>query len=159
MTSVPQRGTTFTIYLTQAQITLATTDDAPAAPPRGNGERVLLIDDEAQLLAVTAEVLSRLGYEPVSFSDGHAALAAFEAAPARFDAVVTDEVMPGLTGTGVASVVRRRRPDVPIVLMSGYSGPLLTQRALGAGVSELLIKPLQPREIATTLARLLQPTT
>ena len=154
--SAPKQGTTFTIYGPLAEVALAAAaDDTAAPPPRGNGERVLLIDDEAPLLAVTAEVLSRLGYEPVSFSDSHAALAAFEAAPGRFDVVVTDEVMPGLTGTGLASVLRRRRPALPIVLVSGYSGPILTQQALAAGVSELLIKPLQSREIATTLARVL----
>jgi CheY-like chemotaxis protein len=153
--SAPGQGSTFTIYGPLAEGTLATADDSAAPPPRGNGERVLLVEDEAPLLAVTAEVLSRLGYEPVSFSDSHAALAAFEAAPGRFDVVVTDEVMPGLTGTGLASVLRRQRPDLPIVLMSGYSGPILTQQALAAGVSELLAKPLQSREIATTLARVL----
>ena len=154
--SAPKQGTTFTIYGPLAEVALAAAaDDAAAPPPRGNGERVLLIDDEAPLLAVTAEVLSRLGYEPVPFSDSHAALAAFEAAPERFDVVVADEVMPGLTGTGLASVLRRRRPALPIVLVSGYSGPILTQQALAAGVSEVLTKPLQSREIATTLARVL----
>ena len=156
--SAPGKGTTFTIYGPLVEVALAAADDTAAAPPRGNGERVLLVDDEAPLLAATAEVLSRLGYEPVSFSDGHAALAAFDAAPGRFDVVVTDEVMPGLTGTGLASVLRRHRPDLPIVLVSGYSGPLLTQQALAAGVSELLTKPLQSREIATTLARVLHRT-
>ena len=156
--SAPQQGTTFTIYGPLVEGALATADDTAAAPPRGNGERVLLVDDEAPVLTGTAEVLSRLGYEAVSFSDSHAALVAFEAAPGRFDVVVTDELMPGLTGTGLASVVRRHRPDLPIVLVSGYSGPLLTQQALAAGVSELLTKPLQSREIATTLARVLHPT-
>ena len=153
--SAPKQGSTFTIYGPLAEVALTAAEDTAAPPPRGNGERVLLVDDEAPLLAVTAEVLSRLGYEPVSFSDSRVALAAFEAAPERFDVVVTDEVMPGLTGTGLASVLRRRRPALPIVLVSGYSGPILTQQALAAGVSELLIKPLQSREIATTLARVL----
>jgi PAS domain S-box-containing protein len=153
--SAPKQGSTFTIYGPLAEVALAAADDAAAAPPRGKGERVLLVDDEASLLAATAEVLSRLGYEPVSFSDSQAALAAFEAAPGRFDVVVADEVMPGLTGTGLASALRRRRADLPIVLVSGYSGPILTQQALAAGVSELLTKPLQSREIATTLARVL----
>jgi PAS domain S-box-containing protein len=153
--SAPKQGSTFTIYGPLAEVALAAADDTAAAPPRGNGERVLLVDDEASLLTATAEVLSRLGYEPVSFSDGRAALGAFEAAPGRFDVVVTDEVMPGLTGTGLAKVLRHHRPDLPIVLMSGYSGPILTQQALAAGVSELLTKPLQSREIATTLARVL----
>jgi CheY-like chemotaxis protein len=129
--------------------------EAAAAAPRGHGERVLLVDDEPPVLAVTAEVLSRLGYEAVSFSDSRSALAAFEAAPERFDVVVTDEVMPGLTGTGLARVLHDHRPDLPIVLMSGYSGVSLTQWALAAGVSELLTKPLQSREMATMLARVL----
>ncbi len=156
--TAPNQGSTFTIYLTLADVALASPNDIAGPPPRGNGERVLLVEDETPLLAGTAEVLSQLGYEPVAFSDSRAALAAFEAAPGRFDLVVTDEVMPGLTGTGLASVVRRRRPDLPIVLVSGYSGPLLTQQALAAGVSELLTKPLQSREIATLLARVLHRT-
>jgi CheY-like chemotaxis protein len=91
----------------------------------------------------------------VSFSDSRAALAAFEAAPRSFDVVVTDDVMPGLTGTRLASVLHQQRLELPIVLVSGYSGPILAQRALAAGVSELLVKPLQPRDIAAALARVL----
>ena len=156
--SAPGQGTTITIFGPLAEVALAVADETAVPPPRGRGERVLLVDDEAPLLAATAEVLARLGYEPVSFSDSHAALAAFEATPERFDVVVTDEVMPGLTGTGLANVVRRHRPELPIVLLSGYSGPILTQQALAAGVSELLVKPLQSREIATTLTRVLNRT-
>jgi len=66
--------------------------------------------------------------------------------------------MPGLTGTGLARVLRHRRPDLPIVLVSGYSGATLTQDSLAAGVSELLTKPLQSRELAATLARVLHRT-
>jgi CheY-like chemotaxis protein len=119
---------------------------------------VLLIDDEAPVLAATAEVLSRLGYEAVSFSDSLAALVAFEAAPERFDVVITDEAMPGLTGTGLTRVLRRHRPDLPIVLVSGYTGVTQTQQALAAGVSELLTKPILSHEMATTLARVLHRT-
>jgi predicted ATPase/signal transduction histidine kinase/CheY-like chemotaxis protein len=156
--SAPQHGSTFTIYLPRSEVRLATAESGPATPPRGHGERVLVIDDEAPVLAAATDVLSRLGYEAVSFSDSHAALAEFEAAPERFDVVVSDEVMPGLTGTGLARVLRHRRPDLPIVLVSGYSDAILTQNALAAGVSELLTKPLQSREIATTLARVLHRT-
>jgi CheY-like chemotaxis protein len=114
----------------------------------------LLVDDEANILAMTSQALSRLGYQPVPFSDSHAALAAFEAAPRAFDAVVKDDVMPGLTGTRLASMLRQQRPELPLVLVSGYGGPILAQRAL-AGVSELLVKPVQPRDIAAALARVL----
>jgi CheY-like chemotaxis protein len=155
--SALEQGSTFAIYLPLAEIAVAAAIEVENPLPRGHGERVLLVDDEEPLVAVAAEVLSRLGYEPVSFSDSHAALAAFEAAPTRFDVVVTDDLMPGLTGTTLASAVRRRRPDLPIVLVSGYSGPTVTRQALAAGVSELLTKPVQSREIATTLARVLHP--
>jgi PAS domain S-box-containing protein len=148
------RGSTFSIYLARTEAApVAAGGEAPA--PRGNGERVLLVEDEANLLAMTAEVLTRLGYEPASFSDSQTALAAFEAEPRSFDVVITDDVMPGLTGTGLAQRLHLRRPDLPIVLVSGYSGPALTRQALIAGVSELLAKPLQSRQIATTLARVL----
>jgi signal transduction histidine kinase len=156
--SAPQQGTTFTIYLPRSNVPLSTIESRPATPPRGHGERVLLIDDDTSVLAAATDVLSRLGYEAVSFSDSHAALAAFEAAPERFDVVLSDEVMHGLTGTGLARVLRHRRPDLPIVLMSGYSSATLTQDAVAAGVRELLTKPLQSRDIAATLARVLHRT-
>jgi signal transduction histidine kinase len=155
--SAPGQGSTFTVYLPHSPVTLITVEAAAAASHRGHGERVLLIDDEEPVLAATAEVLSRLGYEAVSFSDSHAALAAFEAAPERFDVVVTDEAMPGLTGTVLARVLHRHRPDLPIVLVSGY-GAIQTQQALAAGVSELLTKPIQSHAMATTLARVLHRT-
>jgi CheY-like chemotaxis protein len=66
-----------------------------------------------------------------------------------------DETMPGLTGTGLARVLHSHRPDLPIVLLSGYTGAIQTQPALAAGVSELLSKPIQSHEMATTLARVL----
>jgi PAS domain S-box-containing protein len=153
--SALKRGSTFTIYLARAEARLAAAGEAPLALPRGNGERVLLVDDEPNLLAMTAEVLERLGYEPVSFSDSYAALAAFKAEPSSFDVVLTDDVMPGLTGTGLAAQLRRQRPDLPILLVSGYTGPALAQQALAAGVSELLTKPMRSRQIAATLSRVL----
>ncbi len=149
-------GSTFEIYLPRSDARAAVAATAEAPVPRGSGERVLLVDDEESLTVMTAEVLAQLGYEAAAFTDGREALAAFELAPEAFHVVVTDEVMPVLTGTEIARRVRRLRPDLPVVLMSGYSGPILTQRALGAGVSELLKKPVQSRELATALARALR---
>jgi PAS domain S-box-containing protein len=153
--SILEQGSTFTVYLPRAHDAPVTAEEAAIPLPRGNGERVLLVDDEANFLAMTAQVLSGLGYDPVSFSESPAALAAFEAAPRSFDVVVTDDVMPGLTGTGLASLLRQQRPELPILLVSGYSGPIMAQRAFAAGVSELLVKPLQSRDIAAALARVL----
>ena len=149
------RGSTFEIYLPRADARARVAEAAGEPVPRGNGERVLLVDDEQALIDMTAEVLAQLGYEAAAYTDGRAALEALEKAPQAFQVVVTDEVMPVLTGTELARRVRRVRPDLPVVLVSGYSGPILTEQALGAGVSELLKKPVQSRELAAALARIL----
>jgi PAS domain S-box-containing protein len=148
-------GSTFSIYLPRVESPAETASEDSAPVPHGNGERILLVDDEKALVAVTSEVLKHLGYEPIPFPDGATALAEFEADPGRYDALITDEVMSGLSGTELARSVRRRRADLPIVLVSGYIGPLMTERAATAGVTEILKKPLHSRDIAAVLARIL----
>ncbi|HVL34958.1 MAG TPA: ATP-binding protein, partial [Burkholderiales bacterium] len=153
--SAPGHGSTFTIYLPRVN-SPALDEEAEAGPiPRGRGERILVVDDEDALLAVTCEALKRLGYEPAGAPDGRSALAQFDAASEHFAAVVADEVMPGLTGTELAAALRQRRPDLPVVLVSGYIGPMMTERAHAAGVREILKKPLGSRSLATALARIL----
>jgi signal transduction histidine kinase/ActR/RegA family two-component response regulator len=157
--SEPGHGSTFTVLLPWSGETTADPRSASddEALPRGRGECVLLVDDEAALVALGEETLARLGYEPVGFSSSVAALQAFEADPGRFDAVLTDETMPQLTGSDLAAAVQRRRPGLPVLLMSGYVSPALAQRAAEAGVSEVLGKPLVARDIAFALAGALQP--
>ena len=158
VTSTPGRGSAFAIYLPRVDAAIEVSDPQETPIARGRGERVLVVDDEEALLAVTSELLARLGYQPAAFSDGHAALAQFEAAPERFDAVITDEVMPGLTGTELAHLLRRRRDDLPILLVSGYIGPMMSERAALAGVAEILKKPVHSRELAAALSRALRNT-
>ncbi len=155
VTSAPGRGSTFEIFLPRADVDDVDTEQIEGPVERGHGERILLVDDEKPLLIMTAELLARLGYEPVPFSDSRAALAALEAMPEAYDMVLTDETMPGLTGTELARAVRRMRPAMPIILISGYTGPVLTEMALDAGVEEVLKKPIQSRELAAALARVL----
>ena len=150
-------GTTFAVWLPMRGETAAPLADATADFPHGNGETVMVVDDERPLVALAEETLALLGYEPAGFDSSLAALAAFRAEPERYDLVLTDETMPELTGTELAREIRRLRPEVPIVLMSGYSGPQLTDRALAAGVHEILRKPLVSRDIAEALARALPP--
>ncbi len=88
----------------------------------------MLVDDEPALVALGEEMLAELGYEPVGFRGSGAALQAFQTDPQRFDAVLTDETMPEMTGTELAREIRKLRPDIPIILMSGYSGRALTAR-------------------------------
>ena len=102
------------------------------------------------------ETLAQLGYEPVGFDSSLAALQAFRAEPKRFDLVLTDETMPDLTGTELAREMRQLRPDIPIILMSGYSGALLSERAQAVEVIDVLRKPLIRRDIAVPVSRALQ---
>jgi signal transduction histidine kinase/CheY-like chemotaxis protein len=149
------RGSTFEIYLPRTHAGNAVADTAEGPIERGHGECVLLVDDEKPLLIMTAELLARLGYEPAPFSDARAALASLEAMPQAYDVVLTDETMPGVTGTALAEAVRKARPSLPVILISGHTGPHLTEMALGAGVREVLRKPIQSRELAAALARVL----
>jgi PAS domain S-box-containing protein len=156
--STQGQGSSFAIYLPRVDSPVVAGDDAEAPVVRGNGERVLVVDDEEALMAVTSETLKRLGYEPAAFPDGAAALAEFESQPGSFDAVITDEVMPGLSGTDLARSLRRYRSDLPIMLVSGYIGPMMSERALAAGVDAILKKPVQSHELASALARVLKRT-
>jgi CheY-like chemotaxis protein len=100
-------------------------------------------------------MLAELGYEPVGFGSGTSALAAFAEAPDRFDLVLSDEMMPELSGTGLAREIRRLRVDIPIVIMSGYLDNGVVALARSAGVSEVLRKPLKRRDIGEAVARVL----
>jgi PAS domain S-box-containing protein len=144
-------GTTFTVTLPSRG-----TAPAPArvqeSVPRGAGETVLLVDDEEPLVRLGEEMIAGLGYEPVGFTSSTAALAAFRAAPQRFHAVLSDEAMPERTGSELAREILRIRPDIPIVLMTGFVGPALTERAVEVGVREVLAKPLLARDVARCLA-------
>jgi PAS domain S-box-containing protein len=148
------RGTTLTVLLPwQSTIAAAHADVAPAPP--GDGETVLLVDDEEDLVRLGEEMMAELGYEAVGFASSTAALASFRATPQRFSIVVSDESMPELTGSELAREIRRLRPDIPIVLMSGYVTPALSARARELGVADVLAKPLVMGDIARSLANAL----
>ena len=149
------RGTTFTIWLPIAGEVTVRSAEAAAELPRGHGQTVMIVDDEKPLVALAEEILADLGYEPVGFSSSPAALEAFREAPRRFDIVLTDETMPELIGTDLARQIRLMRSDIPIVLMSGYSGPQLLERARAIGIREVLRKPLQSKDIAECFGRVL----
>ena len=118
---------------------------------------MLLVDDERPLVLLGEEILAALGYEPVGFDSSAAALAAFRAAPGRFDLVLADEVMPGMTGSQLAATVHRIRPELPMVLMTGYGGPRPAAPAGRPDIREVLKKPLQSREMASSITRHLRP--
>jgi signal transduction histidine kinase/ActR/RegA family two-component response regulator len=149
-----REGTTFQIWLPASAETVLPAPAQPVELPLGNGETVLIVDDEPALVSLTEETLAELGYEPVGFESSVEALRAFRADPDRFDIVLTDEVMPELPGTELAREISTIRPGALILLMSGHGGPYLAERAAAAGVGEVLRKPLQRRELAESLAAL-----
>jgi predicted ATPase/signal transduction histidine kinase/GAF domain-containing protein/ActR/RegA family two-component response regulator len=149
-------GTTFIIWLPATGQKPRPLVASVGELPRGKGETVMIVDDERALVALAEETLAELGYEPVGFESSLVALEAFRAEPKRFDLVLTDESMPDLTGTELAREIRQLRPEISIILMSGHSGAQLSERALAAGIVDVLHKPLIRRDIAEPLARALQ---
>jgi CheY-like chemotaxis protein len=117
------RGTTFELYFPHVP---AEVEAAAATPQRscdlGQGEHVLLVDDEQILANLAAAFLAQAGYQVTRFYDPASALAAFKSRPGDYDVLLTDLAMPGMTGIELASEMRAIRPELPIVLCTGYSG-------------------------------------
>jgi DNA-binding NtrC family response regulator len=144
------RGTTFTVWMPRVEGDAAGEPRAPEMP-MGRGQSVLVVDDEPEVLAALEEMLASLGYEPAGFRNGREALEAARADPGRFEAVVSDEVMPELTGTQLAVELRKLDPTLPILIASGYGGAGFETRALSAGVNRVIKKPYRMSEIAEIL--------
>jgi nitrogen-specific signal transduction histidine kinase len=156
VTTRQREGSVFTVYLPRSgEVKVAASAEAPALP-RGARQRVLLVDDEEALVGLAAEILEDLGYQPLGFTSSAAALAAFRGDPNGFDAVITDERMPGMMGSALIKALRAVRRDLPILLMSGFVGGGVATRAREAGADEVLKKPLSERDLATSLARVLR---
>jgi len=154
--SRPGQGARFTLYLPESSEGVDTQPQAALQVRPGAGQRLLVVDDEPELVALTSELLTGLGYTAEGYCDPGAALQALNDDPQRYAAVITDEVMPGLTGTELTQALRQRAPHIPVLLVSGYGGALLAQRAGAAGVTRLLAKPLQRNDLARALADVLR---
>ncbi len=150
--SRPGAGSVFTVYLPRAGDAAVAGEAEMPDVPRGNRERVLVVDDEESLMRIATETLEDLGYRPMGFVSSSAALEAFHADPQGFDAVITDERMPGMTGSALIREIRARRAGIPTILMSGFMA-LSSAREVAA--DEVLKKPLSGRELAASLARVL----
>jgi len=112
-------GSVFTVYLPRAGDAPADEADDEPPLPRGGGQRVLVVDDEEPLLTLVTETLDELGYSTIGFSSSIAALAAFRANPASFDAMIVDGRMPAMPGSALIREVRRIRGSIPLLLLSG----------------------------------------
>ena len=158
LTSEVGRGTTFEIFLPAAAAQPPPEPAAVATAPGGHGERILFVDDEESIARVVKLALSQLGYLVESETAVMAALARLEREPQGFDLVVSDQTMPGVTGLEFSERVRQVRPDLPVVLASGYSAALTAESIQAAGVREVLAKPYSMEDLARAIRRHLRPT-
>ena len=148
------KGTTFRILLPVVQSTPAAVVNDLSELKRGSG-RVILIDDEAQVVQVTGEIMKNLGYGVVGKTSPQEALELFSASPYDFDLVLTDLTMPGLTGLELSARIKCIRADIPIVLFTGYSDLVSKEEAKEAGIDEYCMKPISMRDLSTVLLRFL----
>jgi PAS domain S-box-containing protein len=122
--------------------------------PKGN-ERILLVDDEKQLVEILRRMLSELGYRVRSETDSRQALQRIHDRPEQYDLVIADHTMPHLTGLRLAEELRAVRPDLPIVLCTGMKGPNLEDEAPKAGVSKVISKPISRERLARVIREVL----
>jgi PAS domain S-box-containing protein len=153
--SLPGAGSTFQVYLPLA----AEGPDVPLLDcqqplPRG-GERVMVVDDEPDVADVTGQRLTRWGYEVTICTDSREALERFRRSPGQFDLVVTDQTMPHLNGDLLGREMLRLRPDLPVIVCTGFSKTLSEETALAMGFRAFLAKPLSARALAQTVRRVL----
>ncbi|NMC48256.1 MAG: response regulator [Desulfovibrio sp.] len=148
------KGSCFQVYLPVSQKQPGALPAACAAEefPGGSG-RVLFVDDERELASSCAAFLNRLGYTVETVSDGRTALTLFNQARERFDIVVTDFSMPGLRGDRLAREMLAARPDLPIILCTGFSHSFGEADATASGIKAYLKKPVNLRELAACVSR------
>jgi nitrogen-specific signal transduction histidine kinase/CheY-like chemotaxis protein len=155
VSSTSGKGSVFTVYFPRHGDAVDIARDTLSAVPNGNGQHVIVVDDEEPLVNLATRRLEELGYMAVGYTSGSAALEALRADPGRFDALITDDHMPGLSGCALIREVRAIRRSIPIVLVTGYIGGLVANRAFNSGATELLKKPFSDQELTATLARVL----
>ena len=153
VSSTPEIGTTFQIFLPRVED--GTTEDAKTSQeiPKGS-ENILLIDDEAELAKMTREMLESLGYAVTVRTNGIEALALFNRDADLFDLVITDQAMPQITGMELSRAMLRIRPDIPIILCSGYRDRNLEEQIEAAGIGGFVMKPLTLEKISKTIRRI-----
>ncbi len=150
------QGATFTVYLQQIEWQ----EQAPSANQpldaslQGTG-RILFIDDEEQLVILGQKILESYGYEVIPYTSSLEAFSDFQSSPDRYDAIITDQTMPQITGEALARKALKIRPDIPIILLTGFSHTITAETARSIGVDAFLLKPLLPQQLGTALKKAL----
>jgi CheY-like chemotaxis protein len=153
--SVPGKGTTFSVYFPIIKRKIEAADkNTVESLPKGN-ECILFVDDEKDLLEIGTQMLSYLGYEVITRSNSLEVLDLFQSQPQRFDLVITDMTMPNLTGDKLAIELMKIRPDIPIILYTGYNESITEEQARKIGIKEFSMKPFVMRDLAETTRKVL----
>ncbi|MDR3630471.1 MAG: response regulator, partial [Desulfocapsaceae bacterium] len=147
VSSAPGCGSIFAVYLPMALITVVPAKAERESLPRGS-EHILLVDDESMLVNMEGKILELLGYVVTATTSPSEALASFQSRPQEFDLVFTDFTMPGLTGIELADEILRIRPDMPIILCTGFSEKITEESMKKKGIAGPIMKPLDKRRIA-----------
>ena len=150
-------GTVFHLYFPEQAGEVAEVGSDGEPVPIGNGERILFIDDEELLAQLGQKTLTTLGYQVECATKPAEALAVVRADPQRFDLVLTDQTMPGMTGIFLATQLRHIRPDLPVILMTGYSMALRSDQIDAAGILQVLMKPTSIHSMGVAVHAALAP--
>ena len=149
------KGTIFHVYFPIAETIPVEPKVISAEPaPRGT-ERILFVDDEQPIVSMAHQILERLGYQVTPRTSSVEALEAFRAKPDAFDLVITDMTMPNMTGIELTSGLKGIRPDIPIIICTGFSEMIDGNKAKSMGILGYIMKPIDKDEIARTIRKVL----
>ncbi len=150
-----KNGTTFKVFLPLIEKTAGLTPIRPIEDYPGNHERILIVDDEAVIIRVQTRILERLGYQVFSRMSSVDALEAFRSNPTAFDLVITDMNMPDVTGDRLAEEMISIRPDLPVILCTGFSERIDPEQAKAMGIRGFLMKPVIKADMAKMIRTVL----
>ena len=152
--SEPGKGSTFHVYLPVIEKTAEPEKETVESIPTGH-ECILFIDDDPGLVNIGRQMLERLGYKISARTSSLEALELFKAQPDRFDLVITDMTMPKMAGDKLSRELIKIRPDIPIIICTGFSNMLDEKKAKTMGIREHLMKPVSMQDIARTVRKVL----
>jgi CheY-like chemotaxis protein len=151
VSSTPGVGTIFSIYLPELQEQKSVISKTAVTGHTGNGERVLVLDDEDFFVSIMRDYLIHMNYQPSVFRDPLEALAELRQHGSDYDLVVTDLSMPGLSGIEFISEIKKMGIDIPIMLCTGFSDKITEETAQYYGITKFLLKPVSKTDIENAL--------
>ncbi|MCP3891229.1 MAG: response regulator [Desulfobulbaceae bacterium] len=154
LSSEPGKGTAFHIFIPVIGDEILHNKDTVEPIPIGN-ENILFIDDEEILAEMGKDMLERLGYHVTVRKGSLEALETFQNQPDQFDVIITDQTMPGMTGVDLARRMLQIRPDIPVILCTGYSSVISEDKAKSMGIKEFALKPFGKNDIAQLIRKVL----